>query len=279
MVIYVDLWGDTRTSPEVLVLAAVRKTLADLQTPASDVLQKLARVHRTDSDIGVFGADVAAFGFQFGLKLESVGTEDGPTLAEALTEVVDQARTDVVLLVDAVQHAITSDRGNQILLALKSARDAINLRPDTTGRFIFIGTGSHRALVSELTTGHNQAFVGATSVGYPVLNGNYVEYLLSRLAEEEAAEAPAMPDEGKQVQRRRGRLPSLAVATQAFVTLGNRPEELLKALRQLRRSLAASDRQADPDQLLPVIAATLRAPAADIELLKIDSSAACRLQS
>ena len=154
MVIYVDLWSDTGTSPEVLVLAAVRKTLAELQTPASNVLQKLARVHRTDSDIGVFGADVAAVGFQFGLKLESVGTEDGPTLAEALTEVVDQARTDVVLIVDEVQHAITSDGGNQILLALKSARDAINLRPDTTGHFIFIGTGSHRALVSELTTGH-----------------------------------------------------------------------------------------------------------------------------
>ena len=270
VVIYVDLWSDTRTSPEVLGLAAVRKTLADLQTPASDVLQKLARVT---------GADVGAFGFKFGFKLETVGTEDGPTLADALTEVVDQARTDVVLIVDEVQHAITSDGGNQMLLALKSARDAINLRPDTPGHFIFIGTGSHRALVSELTTGHNQAFVGATSVAYPVLIGNYVEYLLSRLADEGVAQGSAIPTEGAHDQRHCGRLPSLAVATQVFVTLGNRPEELLKALRQLSRSLAASDREADPDQLLPVIAATLRSPSADIELLKIEQLGARRPQN
>jgi hypothetical protein len=49
------------------------------------------------------------------------------------TEVVDQAKTNVVLIVDEVQHAITSDDGNQMLLALKSARDAINPRPGTPG--------------------------------------------------------------------------------------------------------------------------------------------------
>jgi hypothetical protein len=137
LVIYVDLWSDTRTSPALLVLAAVRRTLAELQTPASSILQKLKRVG---------SADLAAFGFKFGFKLDSVGTESGPTLAQALTEVVDQAHTNVVLIVDEVQHAITSDDGKQMLLALKSARDAINPRPATPGHFIFIGTGSHRAV-------------------------------------------------------------------------------------------------------------------------------------
>ena len=195
LVIYVDLWSDTQTSPALLVLAAVRKTLAELQLPASSILHKLKRVG---------SADVGAFGFKFGFKLESVGTESGPTLAQALTEVVDQAKTNVVLIVDEVQHAITSDDGNQMLLALKSARDAINPRPGTPGHFIFIGTGSHRALVSELTARRNQAFAGATSVPYPVLNSDYVEHLLNRLAQEGAAP-----------------LPSLAVAIQAFGTLGN----------------------------------------------------------
>ena len=162
LVIYVDLWSDTQTSPAVLVHAAVRKTLAELQTPTSTLLQKLQRVR---------GADVGGFGFKFGFKLDSVGTEGGPTLAHALTDVVDQAQADVVLIVDEVQHAITSDDGNQMLLALKSARDAINPRPGTPGHFIFIGTGSHRALVHELTARRNQAFSGATSVPYPVLTG------------------------------------------------------------------------------------------------------------
>lgn len=241
LVIYVDLWSDTQTSPASLVLNAVRKTLAELQTPASNLLQKLKRVG---------GADIGAFGFKFGFKLESVGTQGGPTLAQALTEVVDQAKTNVVVIVDEVQHAISSDEGNQMLLALKSARDAINPRPGTPGHFIFIGTGSHRALVSELTARRNQAFAGATSVPYPVLGADYVEHLLRRLAKEGAVT-----------------LPSLGVATQAFATLGNRPEEMLKALRQLSRHLPPG---ADPDEHLPVIAATLRSTAADIELTKVE---------
>lgn len=241
LVIYVDLWSNTRTSPAVLVLAAVKKTLAELQTPASSILQKPKRVG---------SADVGAFGFKFGFKLDSLGAEGGPTLAQALTEVVDQAKTNVVLIVDEVQHAITSDDGNQMLLALKSARDAINPRPGTPGYFIFIGTGSHRALVSELTTRRNQAFAGATSVPYPVLNSDYVEHLLKRLAQEGATS-----------------LPSLVVATQAFGTLGNRPEEMLKALRQLGRYLPPGG---NPDEHLPVIAATLRSTAADIELMQVE---------
>ena len=223
------------------MLAAVRKTLAELQTPASSILHKLKRVG---------GADVGAFGFKFSFKLDSVGTEGGTTLAHALTEVVDQTKTNVALIVDEVQHAITSDDGNQMLLALKSARDAINPRPDTPGHFIFIGTGSHRALVSELTARRNQAFAGATSVPYPVLNGDYVEHLLTRLVLEGATS-----------------LPSLAVAIQAFGTLGNRPEEMLKALRHLSRHLPPGG---NPDEHLPVIAATLRSTATDVELMKVE---------
>ena len=241
LVIYVDLWSDTQTAPAALLLAAVRKTLAELQTPASTIVRKLQRVG---------SADVGAFGFKFGFKLDSVGAGGGPTLARALTEVVDQAKTSVVLIVDEVQHAITSEDGSQMLLALKSARDAINPRPGTPGHFIFIGTGSHRALVSELTARRNQAFAGATSVPYPVLNTDYVEHLLKRLAGEGAAP-----------------LPSLAVAIRAFETLGNRPEEMLKALRQLSRHLPPGS---NPDEHLPVIAATLRSTAADIELMKLE---------
>lgn len=241
LVVYVDLWSDTRTSPAALTLTAVKKTLAELQTPASRLLQKLQRVG---------SADVGDFGFKFGFKLDSVGAEGGTTLAQALMEVVDQVKTDVVLIVDEVQHAITSEDGRQMLLALKSARDAINPRPGTPGHFIFIGTGSHRALVNELTARRNQAFAGATSVPYPVLNGDYVQHLMQRLAQEGVTT-----------------LPSVAVATQAFTTLGNRPEELLKALRQLNWHLPAG---ADPDQHLPVIAATLRSTAADIELMKVE---------
>lgn len=239
LVIYVDLWSDTLANPATLLHDAIRKTLQELQTPTSGLFEKLKRV-------GV--VDMGAAGFKFGFKLESVGDVGGTTLAQAFTEVVDQAKTDLVLIVDEVQHAIASEDGNQMLLALKAARDAINPRPNTPGYFLFIGTGSHRAQVSELTAKRNQAFSGATSTAYPVLKGDYVEYLLNRLA----------------MTVNRHKLPSLEVATEAFNTLGNRPEEMLKALRQVLQQ------EGNPDLFLPVIASTLRSAAANIELEKVE---------
>ncbi|MFV7462325.1 ATP-binding protein [Pseudomonas shirazica] len=241
LVIYVDLWSDTQTSPVVLVLAAVCKALADLQKPTSAFLQKLKALR---------GAEVEVAGLKFGFNLETLGTEGGVTLAEALTEVVDQARTDVVLVVDEVQQAITTEDGQQMMLALKAARDAINPRPNTPGHFLFIGTGSHRAMVNELTARRNQAFAGATNVPYPVLDRDYVEFWLKRLAKDGL-----------------GNLPSLDVAAQAFKTLGSRPEEFIRALRQLVHSPASG---MGPDEVLPVIASTLRSAAADLELMKVE---------
>lgn len=241
LVIYVDLWSDTQTSPAKLVNSVIRKTLEDLLTPTSSLLAKLKYIK---------GADFGAFGFKFGFKLESVGLDGGATLAEALTEVVDQAKTDVVLIIDEVQHAITTDEGNQLLLALKAARDAINPRPATPGHFVFIGTGSHRAMVSELTARRNQAFAGATSVPYPVLDEEFVGFLLTKLEKEGFSP-----------------LPSIGVAADAFKMLGSRPEELIRALRQL---LLNSPKDKNPDEILPVIASTLRSAAADVELTKVE---------
>lgn len=239
LVIYVDLWSNTLAKPATLLHTAIQKTLKDLQTPGSSVLETFRRVSNVE---------IGAAGFKFGFKLDSIGSAHGPPLAQALTEVVDQAKTDLVLIIDEVQHAISSDDGNQLLLALKSARDAINPRPHTPGYFLFIGTGSHRAQVSELTAKRNHAFSGATSSAYPLLKGDYVEFLLNRLA----------------LTVKREKLPSLEVAIDAFDTLGNRPEEMLKALRQLLQQ------EGEPDVFLPVIASTLRSAAASIELEKVE---------
>lgn len=228
VVIYVDLWSDIKASPATLVQAEVRQTLSQLVTPSSPLLARMRRIK----------------------GLDQLGEAGGVTLAQAFTEVVDQSGGDVVLILDEVQQAITTEEGNQMLLALKATRDAINPRPGTPGNFLFLGTGSHRALVSELTARRNQAFAGATSLPYPVLDQEYVRYVLERLRAE-----------GMEL------LPSEESAWTSFQTLGHRPEEFLRALGQLR--LSASSGLA-PDQLLPVIAATLRGSAADLELLKVE---------
>ncbi|MES2264929.1 MAG: ATP-binding protein [Pseudomonadota bacterium] len=241
LVIYVDLWSDTKANPAQLVRDAIRDALAQLQTPGSSLLTKLARVS---------GVDVGVLSFKFGFKLEKIGEPGGAPLAQVITELVDQAQRDVVLIVDEVQQAITTEDGNQLLLGLKAARDAVNPRPGTVGHFIFIGTGSHRAMVSELTARRTQAFNGATSIPYPVLDADYVADILARL---NGAGAPNVP--------------SHDVALAAFRSLGHRPEELMKALRQVQLHTPAG---ANPDTYLPVVAATLRAAAADIELAKVE---------
>ena len=241
VVIYADLWSDPQADPAVLVHGAIRRTLDALRSPGSALLQRLRALK---------SLDVAAGALKVGFEVESLGAPGGVTLAAALTQVVDQARTDVVLIVDEVQHALSSEQGGQLLYALKAARDAINPRPGTPGHFLFIGTGSHRAQVGELTARRNQAFAGATSIAYPVLGEDYVAHLLARLRE--AGVAP---------------LPSQAVAHAAFGALGHRPEEMLKALRHLHLHVP---KHADPDTHLPAIAAAMRTHAADIELAKVE---------
>lgn len=239
IVIYVDLWSDTLTNPADLVHRAIKARLEDLQSPSPSSVERLKRIN---------GIDLGVLGFKFGFKLESIGKAGGPTLAQALREVVDQAKTDLVLIIDEVQQSIATEEGQNLLLAIKAARDSINPRPATPGHFLFIGTGSHRAQISELTAKRNQAFAWATSIPYPLLGKDYVEFLLSRVAD----------------QLGEDKLPSIDVASLCFDLLGNRPEEMIKAIKQLIMQ------EGDPDVLLPIIASTIRSTTADNEILKME---------
>lgn len=241
IVVYVDLWSQPQANPADLVHEAIRKTLKDLQTPGSGILKRLQQVASVEA---------GAAGFKFGFKLADVGKDDGTTLAHAFEALIDQARTDVVLIIDEVQHALGSADGDHLLHALKAARDAINTRPGTPGYFLFIGTGSHRARVQELTLKGNQAFNGAVTNEFPVLGRDFIDYVLEQVRPQLGA-----------------MLPSADVTESAFRSMGSRPEELMKALNVLR-SLPAD---ALPDAHLPTIAQSLGAAAADVELQKVEA--------
>lgn len=105
--------------------------------------------------------ELAVNGFRFTYDLSSVGAEDGVTLAEALRQVVDETRTDLLLLVDEIQECLRWEDSRALLKALKAARDAINLRPSTPGYFLFICAGSQRTLLKNMTIGPDAAFTGA----------------------------------------------------------------------------------------------------------------------
>ena len=241
IVVYVDLWSQPQSNPADLVHGAIRQALQELQTPGSGILRRLKQVSSIDA---------GAAGFKFGFKLADVGKDQGASLARAFTELIDQARTDVVLIVDEVQHALGSADGDTLLHALKAARDAINTRPGTPGHFLFIGTGSHRARVQELTLKGNQAFNGAVTNEFPVLGRDFIDYVLEQVRPQLGA-----------------MLPSADVAEAAFRAMGSRPEELMKALNILR-SLPPD---ALPDEHLPTIAQSLGAAAADVELQKVEA--------
>lgn len=241
IVVYVDLWSQPQANPADLVHEAIRKTLKELQIPGSGILKRLKEV--TNLEAG-------AAGFKFGFKLADVGKDDGVSLAQAFQELIDQAKTDVVLIVDEVQHALGSADGDHLLHALKAARDAINTRPGTPGHFLFIGTGSHRARVQELTLKGNQAFNGAVTNEFPVLGRDFIDYVLAQVGPQLGA-----------------MLPSAEVTEAAFRSMGSRPEELMKALNVLR-SLPPD---ALPDEHLPTIAQSLGAAAADVELQKVEA--------
>lgn len=241
IVVYVDLWSQPQANPADLVHDAIRKTLKELQMPGSGILKRLKEV--TNLEAG-------AAGFKFGFKLADVGKDDGVSLSQAFQELIDQAKTDVVLIVDEVQHALGSADGDHLLHALKAARDAINTRPDTPGYFLFIGTGSHRARVQELTLKGNQAFNGAVTNEFPVLGRDFIDYVLEQVRPQLGA-----------------MLPSADATEAAFRSMGSRPEELMKALNVLR-SLPTD---ALPNEHLPTIAQSLSAAAADVELQKVEA--------
>lgn len=239
LVIYVDLWTDPNTDPAVLIHAALRTALQQLQTPPAGLRARLQALK---------SLDVGVAGFNFGFEVADIGTPAGPTIAQATKEVVDQAKTDLVFIVDEVQHVLSCDTGMALMQAFKAARDAVNTRPATPGHFLFIGTGSHRAQVMSMTVQGKNAFEGATSMDYPVLGEDYVHHVLQTLAQQ-----------GAKV------LPSPAVTNHAFDVLGRRPEELLRALNTLQRY-----QPQEADQYLPVIAQTLKSAAADLELKKLE---------
>ncbi len=241
IVIYVDLWSQPQANPAELVHEAIRKSLQALQAPGSAVLAQLKKLSSVDAGVA---------GFKFGFKLADVGKPGGVSLAQAFTELIDQAKTDLVLIVDEVQHALGSADGDSMLHALKAARDALNTRPAAPGHFLFVGTGSHRARVQELTLKGNQAFNGAVTHEFPVLGRDFVDHVLAQVRPQLGAMAP-----------------SAGVTEEAFKRMGSRPEELMKALNVLR----ALPHGANPDEHLPTIAQAFGAAAADIELQKIES--------
>lgn len=236
LVIYVDLWADRSKSPSSLVYEAVRATLSDLAAPGTKLLERFK------------GINVGAAGFSFGFQVDAVGKPTGATLSDVFTELVNTVKTDVVLIMDEVQQALGTEEGNNLLFALKAARDAVNMRPDTPGYLLFLGTGSHKSLVADMATRRSQPFAGAVSTEYEPLGADFVRWKYDQLAQISGI-----------------KLPSQDVMYQGFLAVGQRPEELQNALVLLQA------RPESPDIAFPIICTTLAAAASEVEISTIET--------
>ncbi|MBU3694682.1 MAG: hypothetical protein FGM40_07640 [Rhodocyclaceae bacterium] len=140
-----------------------------------------------------------------------------------------------------------------MLFALKAARDRVNTATDMPGHLFIVGTGSHKSLVTDMATRRSQAFAGAHTTSFEPLGKDYVEWFLHRV---EAAGFIAPP---------------LEAAFAGFKSMGNRPEELAKAVRQFQDEVATG-RGSDALTSFATICATLASSAADIEVQAIEDA-------
>ena len=230
LVMYVDLWGQAGLSPYKAVLGAVQKAFAELSgnPPVKEVKVSLPCV-------------------SFSFETKKIGLSDGVSLADAFCELMGKISTNIVLIIDEIQQTLKSESGKELLMMLKAARDAVNLRTDNIkGTYLLIvGTGSHRSVVTAMTSRASQPFYGADRLDFPMLGEDFVNWRIGQLDD-------------------KAKIPDKGTLLKGFEILGCRPKAFMQILGTIQgypgqeineAFLAVCDNQARQDAeefLLPL---------------------------
>ncbi len=262
IVIYVDLWKAAGRTPEAKLIMAVQKKLSELQGQKVQSVADKARALL--KKIGLSSAEMegsiepgvhlvkfkAAGKLKLNFETEGVGSRKGVSLSDALLEVSKKTGRDIVFIVDEVQEMLKDSAGELLMQELKATRDEINSQPGAHGHFVFVGNGSNRSLVHELTAQRKAAFYGARSEEFPALGKDYVEHVLA-----------AVKRPGTAVV-----LPSEAAAYKGFRVLGRRPGLFEETLSTLQRTVGASK---SPDAVFEGIVNATYEAQGKLELAKL----------
>lgn len=207
VVVYVDLWADTRRDPGGLIAEAITRALEP----------QLGLVARTARKAGLEKLKVG------GLEVDTskIGKVDGLTLTEALRLLHESARKPVALIIDEAQHALTSEAGEASMTALKSARDQLN-QPDTVN-LMLVMSGSDRDKLLRLVNTAGAPFYGSQIQRMPHLGLDFIAHV-ARLIETQRPDLN--PVDQKALQN-------------AFEVFGFRPQFFMAALGQVLSPLAA----------------------------------------
>lgn len=214
VVVYVDLWADTRRDPGALIAEAIARALEP----------QLGLVARTARKAGLDKVKVG------GLEVDTsrIGKVDGLTLTDALRLLHESAGQPVALIIDEAQHALTSDAGEAAMTALKSARDQLN-KPGVVN-LMLVMSGSDRDKLLRLVNTAGAPFYGSQIQRMPPLGPDFIAHVAG-LIEAQRPELGAVDQ---------------TLLQQAFEMFGFRPQFFMAALGQVLSPLAALSGRFEP---------------------------------
>ena len=196
LVIYVDLWANQHRDPGELIADAIGSALQS----CSGLVAKAAKALESVTIAGMK------------INIGKIGRIDGATLVDALRALHQSAEKPIVLIIDEAQHALTSEMGETVMAALKSARDQMNT-PDRID-LMLIMSGSDRDKLLRLVNSNAAPFYGSRIQRMPELGEDFIAHVAQLIEQQRADLIP--------VDR--------AELSKAFERFGRRPQFFLQAL-------------------------------------------------
>lgn len=174
----------------LLVLYADLKGNPKLKLPPLEVLQQVLH-QAVQENLGVVatfakktGLDKIGVPGAFGIDLRSIGKTDGLSLYQVLDLLHKATNKKIVLIIDEAQHALTSDDGDALMWALKSARD--QMKTIEGSDLMLVMSGSHTDKLTLLLNSPKAPFWGSQVRAMPKLGDDFV----SEYAEQIRASRP-----------------------------------------------------------------------------------------
>lgn len=215
VVVYVDLWADQRRDPGELIADAIGRALQ----PHLGLLAKAAKATRLES-VSIAGT--------LNIDTSTIGRIDGITLVDALRTLHEAAKKPVALIIDEAQHALTSEAGETVMTALKSARDQLN-SPGKVN-LMLVMSGSDRDKLLRLVNSNSAPFYGSQIQRMPELGDDFIAYVAGLI----------------ETQRPKLKPVDQTALSAAFERFGRRPQFFLSALGDALSPFAGIEGRFEP---------------------------------
>jgi hypothetical protein len=215
VVVYLDLWADQRRDPGVLIAEAIGQALEP----------HLGIIARAAKKSGLESINLAGW---LNIDTRKIGKLDGATLPDALRALHETASAPVALIIDEAQHALTSEAGEAVMAALKSARDQLN----SPGRInlMLVMSGSDRDKLLRLVNTNGAPFYGSQIQRMPELGTDFIAHI-AQLIETQRPELTPVDQ---------------AALFAAFQRFGHRPQFFMEALGQALSPLSGITDRFEP---------------------------------